>query len=414
MSGRIIRLLAIAGLALAFLLTSENLVPQPGNYGPGVAEAQQVKRVRKKRRTLLQVLFGGKRNSRRIKRNSRRTKKRRRKGRVASAAVLPKVEKLDNARVILVAGDFFAGGLAKGLTRSFSQVPGVKIVRKSKGSSGFVRLDYYDWSVEIVPAIDEHKPSVVVAMIGTNDRQLMRLDGQKLKKRSEEWNAAYKIRIDNFAKAVRAKNIPLVWMGLPPVRFKNMNQDFLVFNEVYRAGVEKIGGRFVDVWDGFTDAEGNYVTSGPNVSGQIVRLRSKDGINVTRSGQDKLAFYAEKPIRKLVGAYAAGALAGLQPEFGISRPRLAPSYDPAKTGRTVVINLNDPAIDGGRVLAGGPGENKPLELLDTTIAKEASKQKKKPVNGFVVGRADDYSWPRKTLDQPLRPKSNASARAGRI
>ncbi len=408
------RILAIVGLALTFLLTSDGILPQPGKFGPGIAKAQQIKRVRKKRRTLLQMLFGGNRNTRRIKRNTRRRKKRGRRRRVAGAAAVPKVEKLEDARVVLVVGDFFAGGLAKGLARTFQQVPGVRIVRKSKGSSGFVRLDYYNWITEVGLAIDEHNPSVVVAMIGTNDRQLLRLDGKKLQKRTEEWDIAYKLRIDNFAKAVRAKNIPLVWMGLPPVRFKNMNQDFLVFNEIYRNGTQRAGGRFVDVWDGFTDAEGNYVTSGPNVDGQIVRLRSKDGINVTRSGQDKLAFYAEKPIKKLVGAYSAGALAGLQPDFAISRTRLAPSYDPAKTGRTVVINLNDPALDGGSVLAGGPGENKPLELIEPITADDTSKNNKKPDTGFVIGRADDYSWPRKILDEPLGPKRNATAKAGRI
>ena len=409
MTGRFCKLVVLIGVAFAFVLTADGLLPN--NYNAGYAEAQQVKRVRKKRRTLLQVLFGGQqRRVKRIKRSRRYRKKRRRNRRVAVAPYTPRIEKLEDARVVLVVGDFFAAAAAKGLARTFDKSPGVRIVKKTRGSSGFARLDYYDWAGEIGAIIDEQSPTVVVAMIGTNDRQLIRHEGKKLKRRSDEWDIAYKIRVENFAKAVRAKNIPLIWLGLPPVRFKKMNQDFLNFNEIYRGKTEKTGGQFIDVWDGFTDAEGNFVTSGPNVAGQIVRLRSKDGINVTRSGQDKLAFYAEKLVRKFVGGNLDGTLAGLRPSFGTNAALLEPTYDPKKTGRTIVINLDDPSIDGGAVLAGGPDSG---SEQNSTSLKPI--QEKQSANKFVVGRVDDYSWPRKSLDKPLQPKPNsAAAVSGRI
>ena len=391
------------GLALAFLLTGAPVLPVGGNYGITEAQAQQIKRVRKKkRRSLLRILFGGSKRIKRVDRRKtrKRRKNRRRKSRVVAA--LPAVVKLEDAKSVLVIGDFFAGGLAKGLKRSFSQLPGVKVVAKSRGSSGFVRLDYYNWSEQVGSLIDELKPSVVVVMIGTNDRQQIRDNGNKLKKRSEEWDAAYKVRVDNFAKAVRVKQIPLVWVGLPPVRFKTANTDFLFFNETYRSKVEKFGGQFVDVWDGFTDAEGNFVTSGPDVNGQIVRLRSRDGINVTKSGQNKLAFYTEKSVRKLLGG-SASILAGLPREFGVPARILAPSYDPAKTGRTVVIRLDDPSLDGGNVLAGGKGPqtHKVGELIVENSGGETSVEKR-----YTAGRADDAVWPRRTYVPP-KPKTES-------
>jgi hypothetical protein len=388
------------GLAAAFLVTTEPIIGQSGYFGVSAAEAQQARKKPRKRRNLFEMLFGGSRKKtvRRVSK-SRALKKHRRprkKGGI-SAPVLAAVTKLDDAKVVLVVGDFFAGSLAKGLTRSFSQLPGVRVVVKSKGSSGFVRLDYFNWSEEIGPAIDEIKPSVVVAMIGTNDRQLMRLDGKKLQKRSEEWDAAYKVRIENFAKAVRVKNVPLVWMGLPPVRFKTMTRDFLFFNETYRSKVEKTGGQFVDIWDGFTDAEGNFVTSGPDVNGRIVRLRSKDGINVTKSGQNKLAFYAEKSVRKLVGASATAVLPGLQSETGTRAKILAPTYDPAKTGRTIAVRLDDPALDGGDVLAGGLIVKNPA---NGDSAANNNKVSSSLSEKAIPGRVDDASWPKKPLLPP--------------
>ncbi len=386
---RKLKTLLIAAVAAAFLLTGDPVIFSNGFTGVTEAQAQRLKKVRKKRRTLLEILFGGNR-IKRVKK-TRRKKRRSRKIRPAAVAAIPVVEKLEDAKVVLVVGDFFAGGLAKGLKRTFSQVPSVKIVSKSRGSSGFVRLDYYNWSESIGPLIDELQPSVVVSMLGTNDRQLMRQDGKKLKKRTEEWDTAYKVRVENFARAVAARQVPLVWMGLPPVRFKKANQDFLFFNETYRSKAEKVGGQFIDVWDGFTDAEGTFVTSGPDVNGQIVRLRSRDGINVTKAGQDKLAFYAEKSVRKLVGN-PGNFLAGLAPAPGVSTRVVAPSYDPAKTGRSVVIQLNDPSIDGGNVLAGAKisKAQKVGELIVETADQPMS----------VAGRADDASWPKKPYVSP--------------
>ncbi len=411
MPWRLCKSVVVFVFALAFLLTMDGLLPQTGDQNPGYAEAQRVKKVRKKRRTLIEMLFG---RQQKIEKKARRKPryrkiKRRKKRKVAAVPFVPKVEKLEDARVVLVVGDFFAGALAKGLTRTFNKSPDIRVVRVTKGSSGFIRLDYYNWAEEIAAIIEEKKPAVVLTMIGTNDRQLMRLDGKKLPRRSDEWDQAYNLRIEKFAQAIRSRKIPLIWLGLPPVRFKKMNQDFLDFNEIYRGKAEKAGGQFIDVWDGFSDADGNFVTSGPNVAGQIVRLRSSDGINVTRSGQNKLAFYAEKAVRKLVGGSSTGALAGLRPTFEPDAEPLEPTYDPAKTGQTIVINLEDPAIDGGSVLAGGP-----KAAGERAFAGAQQSQDGKISGGLVVGRVDDFSWPRKSLEKPLLQSPPEKSATGRI
>ncbi|TIM80838.1 MAG: DUF459 domain-containing protein, partial [Mesorhizobium sp.] len=71
-----------------------------------------------------------------------------------------------------------------------------------------------------------------------------------------------------------------------------------------RSTAESHGGEFVDIWDGFVDEEGAFVTSGPDINGQPVRLRTDDGIRVSKAGKRKLAFYAEKPLLKILGMTA--------------------------------------------------------------------------------------------------------------
>ena len=404
-------------LAAAFMLSADGFVLPSGLLGVEPAEAQQIQRVRKKRRrSLLQLLFSPRpkkvkrraikrqRISKKFRKKKRRTKGRRTRQAVAAAAVISRVEKNEDARIVLVVGDFFASGLAKGLVRSFAQSPDIRIVAKTSGSSGFIRDDYYDWVGEVGPMIDETRPVAVVAMVGTNDRQYLRKDGVKIEKRTEEWDTNYKQRIENFANAVRSKQVPFIWVGLPPVRIRSMTRDFLFFNEVYREKTEKVGGQFIDVWDGFTDEEGNFVTSGPNVNGQIVRLRSKDGINVTKQGQDKLAFYAEKGVRKIIGGDLS-ALAGLtnQPASVVT-----PTYDPAKTGRTEIIRLNDPALDGANALTGtGPvvveGATYKVDALLAGGNKDKNRQRKS-----IAGRADDTAWPPRSPTPKQTPDPVAS------
>ncbi|TIT77048.1 MAG: DUF459 domain-containing protein, partial [Mesorhizobium sp.] len=70
-------------------------------------------------------------------------------------------------RVVLVVGDFLAGGLAEGLDTAFADNPAVRIVSRSNGSSGFVRDDFYNWPVEIKSLIATEKPSVAVIMLGS-------------------------------------------------------------------------------------------------------------------------------------------------------------------------------------------------------------------------------------------------------
>ena len=380
----------------------------------GVSEAQAQQAGKKKRRSLFRILFGRKtakkkavttRKKRTTKRRKKVTKRTRKKTRsktasrkkssgkrVKRAAVaIPKkevVDKLEDAKVVLIVGDFFAGGLADGLERGLSDVASLRIVDKSNGLSGFVRNDIVDWPKRLPSLLEEFKPAYVVAMLGSNDRQLLREDGKKLKKRTPEWDAAYIKRVNSLGAVLKASNVPYTWVGLPPVRFKRMNTDFLYFNELYGKAARSPKGEFVDVWDGFSDAEGNYSRSGPDVNGQIVMLRPKDGINITKAGRRRLAFYVEATILRKLGGSGDAPGIGTAFDFESVAPKEA-AYDPERTGRTIVVRLDDPSADGGEILAG--------EKIDTTSA--LGNTLAVPVlNGPArvirrEGRVDSFSWP---------------------
>ena len=60
------------------------------------------------------------------------------------------------------------------------------------------------------------------------------------------------------------------------------------------------------MWSGFANEDGRYITSGPDVEGQTRQLRTGDGINFTRAGRLKLAFYVEREIRRQTGFGSGG------------------------------------------------------------------------------------------------------------
>src|SRR5690606_877322 len=135
-----------------------------------------------------------------------------------AAPVVPAIEKAEDASRVLVVGDFLAGGLADGLAAAYEKNADVVVVNRSNGSSGLVRDDYYDWPGNIGTLIDEEKPNAVVVMIGSNDRQQMRVDGNREQPRSEAWLKEYEHRATALIKAVRDKNLPLIWVGNLPFR----------------------------------------------------------------------------------------------------------------------------------------------------------------------------------------------------
>lgn len=284
------------------------------------------------------------------------------------------VEKKPDAKKVLVVGDFIGNGLAEGLDIAFASDPDLRIVSRINGSSGFVRDDHFDWPANIGTILDEEKPDAVVIMIGANDRQAITTKGQIFAARSPEWTTEYQSRLSSFTKQITDKNYPLIWVGQPPFRPRGMAQDMLALNEIYRTTSERAGGKFVDVWDGFVDEEGNFTQTGFDINGQTARLRNNDGINTTTAGKRKLAFYAEKPLKAL---------------FSDNRDKeqllpTAGEQDRSKpVDRIAPVSLRDIDRDSSGVLLGG-----------TLTSRKIDEEKAVKEQKNVPGRADDFSWPR--------------------
>ena len=199
---------------------------------------------------------------------------------------------------VLVVGDSLADGLWSGLYRAFQEDANMEVINKSKPSSGFVRIDSYDWNKEIDGILKDETFQMVVVMFGANDDQAIRSGKDYLKPRTDAWAGAYGQRVEAFVKKLRAKNLAVYWVGLPIMRSPDESTEAEDLNEVYREKSFINGAKFIDTWSGFTDESGRYSAFGPDMSGQVRRLRDDDGVHFTTRGYLKLAHFPEKEIRR--------------------------------------------------------------------------------------------------------------------
>jgi hypothetical protein len=203
----------------------------------------------------------------------------------------------DRYRVVVL-GDSLGDGLWSGLYRAFEEDNNLEIVKRSKVSTGFVRTDYYDWNGALDDILKSETYQVAVVMFGANDDQAIRNGKDLLKLGTDGWREAYGQRVEAFIKKLRAAGVAVYWVGLPVMRSPDQSTDAEVMNEIFREKSFINGAKFIDTWTGFTDEAGRYSAYGPDMSGQVRRLRADDGVHFTMRGYLKLAHFVEKEMRR--------------------------------------------------------------------------------------------------------------------
>ncbi|GJE77678.1 SGNH/GDSL hydrolase family protein [Methylorubrum suomiense] len=335
----------------------------------------------------------------------------------AVAQPKPAVPKAAPTTQVAVFGDSLASYLGKGVDEAFSDSPDVAVVDRSKGDSGLVRRDVVDWAKSAEDFLKANANlSYALMMVGVNDRQAIREGDQSVEALSDRWRELYAARVDAVVKVFADAKVPLVWVGLPPVRSESLTRDFASINDLVRERVQKAGQTYVDIWQGFVDDRNRFTASGPDVEGQEARLRTADGIHFTSAGARKVAHFADVELKRLMGARGgqpaepptAAPVATNNPAEGTPAPGLddtaaidrkitamLPSLPeppgiptlPVKPAAGPVVPLGRAeTAPGGTLLSGRPSEG------DATGTRERSLQRgAAPLP--QPGRADDFRWP---------------------
>ncbi len=387
---------AVALLLAMFIVV--DVAPALAQPVPDMLVAQQ-----QKRRTLFDLLFGEEpqaappveqprrvqpRQQEQRQQPRREPQEQRRREAPAAAAPPPKptVEKAADATKLAVFGDSLAVELAKALDRFYAEDPNLVVLDEGVGDSGFVRQDHFDWAEAVDKEIAEDSFDLAVVIIGLNDRQEIKVDGETLEPLSEQWTRVYQGRITEFLQKLRAARKPVLWVGLPPMSKNDYSTAISQINAIQRLASFSGGAEFLDIYERFVGEDGKYTTYGPDVNGQNARMRRDDGIHFATAGADKLAFYVSQSLRTFyrgggVSVAVADPLAGtdaaamLRPPFqGLGQIRLL-----EVAGAIIPLN-RAPARAGDLLTATGAPSPAPAFTLDQLMNAPMGR-----VDAFGVG-----------------------------
>ena len=301
---------------------------------------------------------------------------------------------------VLVLGDSLAEGLWSGLYRGFQEDANMEVINKSKPGSGFVRIDREDWSKTVDELLKDETYQIAVVMLGANDNQAIKAGKEYVKPGTDEWDELYGQRVEAFIKKLRAKKLAVYWVGLPIMRSPNQSADAEAMNNVFREKAFINGAKFIDTWNGFTDEGGSYSPYGPDMTGQVKRLRADDGAHFTMRGYLKLAHFVEKELRRDLN------LAKIERNI----PLAGNEEEQAKVmGREVIPGRTDPdqpAAPAAEQAGGTPEAGAPSDAAEQPQGDQAPQLQESNVGDVAVVRP--------VMDQALQtaqslaPSSTAS------
>lgn len=193
----------------------------------------------------------------------------------------------DGVYRILVIGDAMAGGLGAGITRMAAGDDSFEVTSRFNESSGITRPDIYDWASSIPKIMDGKNFNAVVVLIGMNDRQDIRTDTGQLTFNTPEWIKAYQTNIDAIAEALKAQNVKVLWLGEPPMGEATYDADMKAVTALQKDRVTAKGLSFIDTRPLLLASDGSYMDFGPDDTGEMKKLRQRDGVTFLKQGNNK-------------------------------------------------------------------------------------------------------------------------------
>jgi len=133
-------------------------------------------------------------------------------------------------------GDSQVFSLGSGLSRLAGKDSPVDVEYIAVHSSGFIRDDYFNWPAKLADTFKSKKYDAAVMMLGMNDYQSFLDDkGTILKKRTAEWEAAYRARCHALIDIVLTSVPRLYWVGMPVVKNPAYNESLAYIDTIQQS-----------------------------------------------------------------------------------------------------------------------------------------------------------------------------------
>ena len=217
---------------------------------------------------------------------------------------------------MVILGDVLGTGLWAGMNRVVETDDRITVTGRIQENSGLTRARVYDWPQATAKLLESREFDIAAIMLGANDaREISTADGE-LAFGSLEWRAAYGERIKELVNVLRAGKVAVYWFGVPPMERESYDEAMAVVADVERDVTAQLGVRYIDLRLMLLGPDGKFTDSGDDGTGEVTRLRARDGVKFITRGNDRLA----SELMKLVHADMAVADGAPAPAVIISTP----------------------------------------------------------------------------------------------
>ena len=313
-----------------------------------------------------------------------------------STEAVSQQQPVDDTYRILVIGDALAGGLGAGLSRMAEPEPGFEIVNRFQEISGIARPEVYDWASSLPIIMEGKEFDAVVVLLGANDHQAIRSGDFRYVFNTPEWTSAYKAMTDKLLDVLKAAGVKVFWVSIPPMGDAKYEADMQVLAALQKQEVQSKGAIYVDLHGAFLGPDGNYTDKGPDDTGEVRKLRSRDGVTFFKQGNNRFGQLLLAEIKRAIGSN----------QFETSPPA-QPAIVPPSAAIIVVPMFGQKNIDGNSVTFQPDGKviSELSQVLAGSIVVPAisrsdivpgSEAEKLFILGLAVqapaGRFDDFSY----------------------
>lgn len=229
---------------------------------------------------------------------------------VASAATPEEDEATTGPRKVLILGDSLAAtGFGALLERKLDAHPDVNCFRKGKSASGLARPDFFDWLAEGKRQVELRDPDLVVVIMGGNDGQDLtprRGTGRRrVPWQHEDWEAAYRSRMDEFLTQIAGPDRRVLWLGLPTMGLRSLEKKLTLIRRIQAEAVEALGAEQASYLDTapFVSEEDGRMRTHAQVGGRgrPKQIRAEDRIHFTMSGSEYFADVVYPQVLEVLG-----------------------------------------------------------------------------------------------------------------
>lgn len=192
---------------------------------------------------------------------------------------------------VLVLGDSIMRAVSHSMERKLEARDDYEATSFTSLGSGLARLDAFDWMSKVKQLMQDEKPDIVVMMIGTNDKQAMRLNGKVFQPGSEEWEDEYRRRVGQCMDLMVDGNArQIMWIELPDMREKKLQKDATEINEIIQEETAKRDTiSFFETRNFLSREPGTFSPYVFDSNGMPLKVRDGDGVHLSRNGADLLA-----------------------------------------------------------------------------------------------------------------------------